>query len=94
MCHLDIVNYLYCGHWRYDLAHCGFRGHALCVKKTTDGAVDDVCPQCRIFSTPERLKELRRSGSQFCKDLPLAEQRPGSGRVQRPKTSKLRVIWE
>jgi len=69
MCHLNIVHYLFCGHWRYDTAHCGFRRHVLCVKKTTDGTIHDVCPQCRIFSTPKCLKEVRRCNRQFCEYL-------------------------
>jgi hypothetical protein len=75
MCHLEITLYLFCGHWRYNLQPCDIPIRALCDKTTRDGALHDVCPQCRSLSTPRRLGEIKLCGGQFCDYLLLMEQR-------------------
>jgi hypothetical protein len=92
MCHLDIIHYLFCNHWRYDLAHCGFRGHVLCRKETTDGTIHDSCPQCHIFSTPEHLKKIQQSGSELCENSGFDGEGPVPDLVQELKSSKSRKI--
>ena len=76
MCHLNIVHYLFCNHWRNNMARCGFHGHVLCAKKTTDETIHDVCPQCRSFLTRKRLKEVLRCRRQFCEYLRFTKEAP------------------
>lgn len=59
MCNLTLIHFLRCNHWRFYYHACFFHGsELLCRLGISDGIRDEVCPQCRRWTSPPALVEL------------------------------------